>query len=104
MIVAVEPRMASRVSHGGLAVGHQLGLEVEQLQLSNVWNHPPLVDFPGLEPAIVRIFFIPTKIRITWFLFREDFACPSSSKEAGDLGESQSLQKALSRKDSALHT
>ena len=58
MIVAVEPKMGSRVSHGGLAVGHQLGLEVEQLQLSNVRNHPPLVDFPGLEPAIVRIFFL----------------------------------------------
>ena len=100
IVAVVEPKMVSRVSHGGLAVGHQLGLEVEQLQLSNVRNHPPLVDFPGLEPAIVRIFFIPTKIRITWFRF----ACPSSSKEAGGLGESQSLQKALSRKDSALHT
>ena len=51
VIASIQPEMGSRVSHAGLSIRHQLRFEVEQLQLSDVRNHPPLVNFPRLEPG-----------------------------------------------------
>ena len=46
MIVSIEPQMGSGVPHAGLALRHQLRFEIEQLKLSDVRNHPSLVNFP----------------------------------------------------------
>ena len=46
-VVSIEPKMGSRISDvAGLSIRHQLRFKVQQLQLSDVGNHPSLVNLP----------------------------------------------------------